>query len=171
MAASLQWDTNAHPDSYGHSHGNGNHNRNTHRYANCHSNGDTYCHCNCNSYSHSNGDVRDICDSDSNNDSDGNRQERTEWHNIIVWGKQGEHCAQYLKKGRGAHVEGHLQQRTWTTPEGQKRSKLEVVAERVQFLGDGRGPRAAPAPDADADPPARVPEADAPAPSDDVVPF
>ena len=90
---------------------------------------------------------------------------------VVVWGKQGEHCAQYLKKGRGAHVEGHLQQRTWTTPEGQKRSKIEVVAERVQFLGDGRGPRAAPAPESDADPPAPVPEADAPAPSDDDVPF
>ena len=101
----------------------------------------------------------------------GERKEEVCYMTVVVWGKQGEHCAQYLKKGRGAHVEGHLQQRTWTTPEGQKRSKIEVVAERVQFLGDGRGPRAAPAPDADADPPAQVPEADAPAPSDDDVPF
>ena len=101
----------------------------------------------------------------------GERKEEVCYMTVVVWGKQGEHCAQYLKKGRGAHVEGHLQQRTWTTPEGQKRSKIEVVAERVQFLGDGRGPRAAPAPDADADPPAPVPEADAPAPSDDDVPF
>ena len=101
----------------------------------------------------------------------GERKEEVCYMTVVVWGKQGEHCAQYLKKGRGAHVEGHLQQRTWTTPEGQKRSKIEVVAERVQFLGDGRGPRAATAPDADADPPAPVPEADAPAPSDDDVPF
>ena len=101
----------------------------------------------------------------------GERKEEVCYMTVVVWGKQGEHCAQYLKKGRGAHVEGPLQQRTWTTPDGQKRSKIEVVAERVQFLGDGRGPRAATAPDSDADPPAPVPEADAPAPSDDDVPF
>lgn len=101
----------------------------------------------------------------------GERKEEVCYMTVVVWGKQGEHCAQYLKKGRGAHVEGHLQQRTWTTPEGQKRSKIEVVAERVQFLGDGRGARAATAPDADADPPAPGPETDAPAPSDDDVPF
>jgi single-strand DNA-binding protein len=101
----------------------------------------------------------------------GDRKEEVCYLTVVVWGKQGEHCAQYLKKGRGAHVEGHLQQRTWTTPEGQKRSKIEVVAERVQFLGDGRGPRAATAPYPDADPPAQIPEADPPAPSDDDVPF
>ena len=110
----------------------------------------------------------------------GERKEEVCYMTIVVWGKQGEHCAQYLKKGRSAHVEGHLQQRSWTTPEGQKRSKLEVVAERVQFLGDGRGSRVTTAPDPDADPPAHVPEADPPAqipeadppaPSDDEVPF
>jgi single-strand DNA-binding protein len=110
----------------------------------------------------------------------GERKEEVCYMTIVVWGKQGEHCAQYLKKGRSAHVEGHLQQRSWTTPEGQKRSKLEVVAERVQFLGDGRGSRVTTAPDPDADPPAyvpeadpptQIPEADPPAPSDDEVPF
>ena len=110
----------------------------------------------------------------------GERKEEVCYMTIVVWGKQGENCAQYLKKGRQALVEGHLQQRSWTTPEGQKRSKLEVVAERVQFLGDGQGSRVTTAPDPDADPPAHVPEADPPAqisdadppaPSDDEVPF
>jgi single-strand DNA-binding protein len=101
----------------------------------------------------------------------GERKEEVCYMTIVVWGKQGENCAQYLKKGRQALVEGHLQQRSWTTPEGQKRSKLEVVAERVQFLGDGRGTRTTSAPDADADSPAYVPEADSPAPLDDEVPF
>jgi single-strand DNA-binding protein len=110
----------------------------------------------------------------------GERKEEVCYMTIVVWGKQGENCAQYLKKGRQALVEGHLQQRSWTTPEGQKRSKLEVVAERVQFLGDGRGSRVTMAPDPDADPPAHAPEADPsapfpeadlPGPSDDEVPF
>jgi single-strand DNA-binding protein len=110
----------------------------------------------------------------------GERKEEVCYMTIVVWGKQGENCAQYLKKGRQALVEGHLQQRSWTTPEGQKRSKHEVVAERVQFLGDGQGSRVTSAPDPDADPPAHVPEADPPAqisdadppaPSDDEVPF
>jgi single-strand DNA-binding protein len=110
----------------------------------------------------------------------GERKEEVCYMTIVVWGKQGENCAQYLKKGRQALVEGRLQQRSWTTPEGQKRSKLEVVAERVQFLGDGQGSRVTSAPDPDADPPAYVPEADPPAqisdadppaPLDDGVPF
>jgi single-strand DNA-binding protein len=110
----------------------------------------------------------------------GERKEEVCYMTIVVWGKQGENCAQYLKKGRQALVEGHLQQRSWTTPEGQKRSKLEVVAERVQFLGDGQSSRVTTAPDPDADPPAYIPEAgtpaqipdaDPPAPSDDEVPF
>jgi single-strand DNA-binding protein len=101
----------------------------------------------------------------------GERKEEVCYMTIVVWGKQGENCAQYLKKGRQALVEGHLQQRSWTTPEGQKRSKLEVVAERVQFLGDGQGSRVTAAPDPDAVPPAYVPEADPPAPPHDEVPF
>ncbi len=54
---------------------------------------------------------------------------------IVVWGKQAESCGNYLKKGRPVLLEGHLQQRSWETPEGQKRSKYEVVADRVQFMG------------------------------------
>ena len=53
---------------------------------------------------------------------------------ITVWGKQGENCAEYLSKGRPAFVEGRLQYSTWES-DGQKKSKLEVVANTVQFLG------------------------------------
>ena len=54
---------------------------------------------------------------------------------ITVWGKQGENCAEYLNKGSGVFVEGRLHMRSWETEEGQKRNKLEVVANNVQFLG------------------------------------
>ena len=57
---------------------------------------------------------------------------------ITVWGKQGENCNEYLSKGRPVLVEGRLNYSAWTTEEGQKRSKLDVTADRVVFLG-GRG--------------------------------
>jgi single-strand DNA-binding protein len=98
----------------------------------------------------------------------GEKKEEVCYVTIVVWGKQAENCAQYLKKGRGAHVEGHLQQRSWTTPEGQKRTKMEVVAERVQFLSDGRSGRTSATPDPDADP---RPTYDADPPATDDVPF
>ncbi len=53
---------------------------------------------------------------------------------ITVWGKQAENCAEYLSKGRGVLIEGRLSYRSWETDEGQKRSKLDVVANNVQFL-------------------------------------
>ncbi len=68
-------------------------------------------------------------------DKSGQKQERTEWHKIVVWGKQAENCGQYLSKGRQAFVEGRLQTREWTDKEGNKRYKTEVVAMNVQFLG------------------------------------
>lgn len=58
---------------------------------------------------------------------------------ITVWGKQGENCAEYLSKGRQAFISGRLHLNQWETDDGQKRSKLEVVANNVQFLGDTRG--------------------------------
>lgn len=57
---------------------------------------------------------------------------------ITVWGKQAENCAEYLSKGRGAFVDGYLRLNSWETETGEKRNKLEVVANSVQFLG-GRG--------------------------------
>ena len=77
------------------------------------------------------------------NDRDGNRQERTEWHNVVVWGKQGEHCGQYLAKGRQVYVEGSIRNRSYDDKNGNKRYVTEVVAQRVQFLGGGGGTRLA----------------------------
>lgn len=70
-------------------------------------------------------------------DKSGQKQERTEWHKVVVWGKLGELCGQYLSKGRQAYVEGRLQTRDWTDKEGNKRYTTEIVAQNVQFLGGG----------------------------------
>jgi single-strand DNA-binding protein len=67
--------------------------------------------------------------------STGDKQERTEWHRVVVWAKLAELCGQYLKKGRQAYVEGRLQTRSWEDKEGNKRYTTEVVAQTVQFLG------------------------------------
>lgn len=69
------------------------------------------------------------------NNRDGERQERTEWHRIVVWGKQAEHCGEYLSKGRSVYVEGRIQTREWEDKEGQKRYTTEINADRVTFLG------------------------------------
>jgi single-strand DNA-binding protein len=69
------------------------------------------------------------------NDRDGKRQEQTEYHNIVVFGRQAETSAQYLKKGSGVFVEGRLQTRSWEK-DGVKQYRTEIVADRVQF-----GPR------------------------------
>jgi single-strand DNA-binding protein len=103
------------------------------------------------------------------NDSDGNRQERTEWHNIIVWGKQGETCGQYLSKGRQAYIEGSIRTRSYDDKSGQKRYVTEIIAQRVRFLGGGGGTRVAP--EAEADAPAEAASGGAQAPFDDDIPF
>lgn len=84
------------------------------------------------------------------NDRDGKRQEATDYHNIVVFGKQAENCAKYLAKGSSAYVEGRMQTRSWEK-DGQKQYRTEVVADRVQFgpRGSGNGPAAAPAADTD----------------------
>lgn len=66
---------------------------------------------------------------------DGQRQERTEWHRITVWGKLAEICGKHLSKGRQVYVEGKLQTRQWEDQQGQKRYTTEIVASTVQFLG------------------------------------
>lgn len=66
------------------------------------------------------------------NDRDGKRQEATEYHNVVVFGKQAENCAKYLTKGSGAYVEGRLQTRSWEK-DGVKQYRTEIVAETVQF--------------------------------------
>lgn len=74
------------------------------------------------------------------NDRDGKRQEQTDYHNIVVFGRQAETSAQYLKKGSGVFVEGRLQTRSWDK-DGQKQYRTEIVADRVQFgpRSDGGG--------------------------------
>jgi len=102
------------------------------------------------------------------NDRDGNRQERTEWHNVIVWGKQGEHCGQYLSKGRQVYVEGSIRTRSYDDKSGNKRYVTEIVAQRIQFLGGGGGTRSVPQADAGG---AEEMSAAGPSPIDDDVPF
>lgn len=72
------------------------------------------------------------------NDRDGNRQEATDYHNVVVFGKQAETVAKYLTKGSGAYVEGRLQTRSWDK-DGQKQYRTEIVADRVQFGPKGSG--------------------------------
>lgn len=73
---------------------------------------------------------------------EGTWEEKTEWHNIVVWGKLAELCREYLRKGRSAFVEGRLQTRSWQDKDGNKRYTTEIIAQNVQFLG-GRGDAAA----------------------------
>ena len=70
---------------------------------------------------------------------EGGRDERTEWHRIVAWGRTAELCAQYLAKGRTVYVEGRIQSREWENKEGQKQRTTEIVAQTVQFLGGPRG--------------------------------
>lgn len=72
-------------------------------------------------------------------DKNQQKQERTEWHRIVAWGKLAELCGEYLKKGRQAYIEGRLQTREWTDKEGKKNYTTEIVANTVQFLGGGAG--------------------------------
>jgi single-strand DNA-binding protein len=75
-------------------------------------------------------------------DRNGERQKRTEWHKIVVWGKQAEIAQQYLKKGSLLFLEGRIQSREWQDKEGQKRTSFEIVATNFRMLG-GRGDGAA----------------------------
>lgn len=68
-------------------------------------------------------------------DKDGVMQDRTEWHNIVVWGRQAEIAKEYLAKGRTVYVEGRIQTRSWEDKDGNKRYTTEIVAQRLQFLG------------------------------------
>lgn len=70
--------------------------------------------------------------------ADGNKVKETEWHRIVVWGKQAENCKEYLQKGRQLLVEGRLHTRKWEDKTGQTRYTTEIVANQVQFLAGGR---------------------------------
>jgi single-strand DNA-binding protein len=80
-----------------------------------------------------------IATTDTWKDKSGQRQERTEWHRISMFGKQAEIAGQYLKKGSSVYIEGRLQTRKWTDKEGHERNTTEVVADRMQMLGGRTG--------------------------------
>jgi len=73
-------------------------------------------------------------------DKSGQRQEKTEWHRVTVWGDTAENCNKYLAKGRSVYIEGRLQTRSYDK-DGQKHYATDVVADRVVFLGGGGGER------------------------------
>lgn len=81
-----------------------------------------------------------VATSENWTDKQGQRQERTEWHRVVVLGKTAENVGKYLKKGRLVFVEGRLQTRSWDDKEGNKRSTTEIVADTVQFLDRGDSP-------------------------------
>jgi single-strand DNA-binding protein len=65
---------------------------------------------------------------------EGERKEETEWFTVVAWGRLAEQCNQFLTKGRLVYVEGRLRMRSWEGQDGQKRSRNEIVADRVKFL-------------------------------------
>ena len=73
------------------------------------------------------------------NDKNQQRQEKTEWHRIVLWGKQAESLQEYLTKGKQIYVEGRLQTRQWDDKDGNKRYTTEIKADRITLLGGGRG--------------------------------
>jgi single-strand DNA-binding protein len=83
-----------------------------------------------------------VATDESYKDKNGERQKRTEWHKIVVWGKQAEIAQQYLKKGSLIFIEGRIQSREWQDKEGQKRTSFEIVASNFRMLG-GRADGAA----------------------------
>lgn len=72
-------------------------------------------------------------------DKAGEKQEKTEWHRVVMFGKQAEVAGEYLKKGSPVYIEGRLQTRKWTDKEGQDRYTTEIVADRMQMLGSRSG--------------------------------
>jgi len=79
-----------------------------------------------------------IATTDSWKDKSGAKQERTEWHNIVMYRKLAEIAGEYLKKGRPVYVEGRLQTRKWQTKEGQDRYTTEIIADQMQMLGSNK---------------------------------
>jgi single-strand DNA-binding protein len=108
-------------------------------------------------------------------DKDGEKQERTEWHRVVLFGKVAEIAAQFLKKGSLVYLQGRLQTRKWQGEDGQDRYTTEIVAERMKMLGGkgdtqaANGTPAAPL-RSHPGPPARS-GSEAPVPFDDDIPF
>ncbi|HHL33865.1 MAG TPA: single-stranded DNA-binding protein [Desulfobulbaceae bacterium] len=72
-------------------------------------------------------------------DSDGNKQERTEWHRVVVWQRLAEVCGEHLHKGDKVFIEGKLQTRKWEDQDGNTRYTTEIVARELEMLGGGNG--------------------------------
>lgn len=94
-------------------------------------------------------------------DKSGNKQERTEWHRVVLWGRLGEIAGQYLKKGSQVYIEGRIQTRKWTDQSGQEKYSTEIVASEMKML-DAKGSQQGGISDLDA-PPAYSAPASAPA--------
>lgn len=75
-----------------------------------------------------------VATSNSWTNREGQRQENTEWHRVVVWGRLAETCAEYLSKGKKVYIEGRLQTRSWEDDKNQKRYTTEIVAREVLFL-------------------------------------
>ncbi len=104
---------------------------------------------------------------ESYTDKSGDRKKKTEWHNIVAWGKLAENCSNLLSKGKLAYVEGRLQTREWNDRDGNKRRTTEIVINRMRILT----PRDGPTLDMDAGAGVEPPEETAPHITDDDVPF
>jgi single-strand DNA-binding protein len=76
-----------------------------------------------------------LATNESWNNKEGQREERTEWHRIVVFGKLADICGQYLKKGKQVYIEGRLQTRNWDDREGNKKTTTEIVASNMVMLG------------------------------------
>lgn len=68
-------------------------------------------------------------------DKDGQKQEKTQWHNVVVWGKLAEVCGKYLKKGSQVFLAGKLETRSWEDPQGVKKYTTEIIAKELEMLG------------------------------------
>ena len=79
-----------------------------------------------------------IATSEQWKDKNGEKQERTEWHRVVLFGRQAEIAGEYLKKGRSVYVEGRLQTRKYTDKDGIEKYSTEIVGDRMQLLGSGR---------------------------------
>ena len=97
-----------------------------------------------------------LATTDTWRDKSGEKQEKTEWHRIVMFGKVAEIAGEYLKKGSQAYFEGRLQTRKWTDKEGQDRYTTEIVADRMQMLGSRSGGTARAMPEDDAPSSART---------------
>jgi len=80
-----------------------------------------------------------IATTDRRKDQSGNWTDQTEWHSVVLWGRDAENASRYLKKGRQVFIEGRIQTRKWQDKDGHDRYSTEIVANQMRFLGGGGG--------------------------------